>query len=151
MKPVSFLILACVIAVIGFATLVHAPESSHTITPSRTITLGAISLEVAVVDTDAERAQGLSGIERLEENQGMLFVFETDSRYSFWMKDMRFPIDIFWLAAEGQVVHIEENVSPESYPASFTPDSPARYVLETQAGFAKQYDIRIGSRATLKE
>jgi uncharacterized protein len=117
----------------------------------RTIEIGGISLTVEIADTDALRAQGLSGHEPLKSNEGMLFVFDTDGMYSFWMKDMLFPIDILWLDAEGDVVHIEKNLSPDTYPQSFTPGSPSRYVLELRAGFADQYDIRIGSRATLSE
>lgn len=125
-----------------------APVETSTI---RTIEIGGVPLRVEIADTDTLRAKGLGGHEPLQPDEGMLFIFETEGIYSFWMKDMRFPIDILWLALDGKVVHIEKNVSPESYPTSFTPGSPAQYVLEVRAGFVDQYDIRIGSRATLGE
>jgi uncharacterized membrane protein (UPF0127 family) len=49
------------------------------------------------------------------------------------------------------VVHLEKSLSPDSYPQSFTPHSPARYVLEVRAGFADQHDIQIGDIANLSE
>lgn len=118
---------------------------------ARTIEIGGILLRVEIVDTDVLRAQGLSGHAPLGDREGMLFIFDTDGRYSFWMKDMLFAIDILWLDAAGKVMHIAKEVSSDTYPASFTPHSPARYVLEVPAGFADQHDIQIGTTANLEE
>jgi len=74
----------------------------------------------------------------------MLFVFPEDGKYAFWMKDMRFSIDILWLSADGRVVYMALNVSPDTYPQVFRPDVPARYVLELPAGYAKAHAVRIG-------
>jgi len=46
-----------------------------------------------------------------------------------------------WLNSDKQVVHIEENVAPETYPELFCPDEPAQYVLEVEAGRARQIGI----------
>lgn len=138
--------------IVGYIFSISVPaEAPREITPSRTISINGVRLQVAIADTDALRAQGLSDTSPLKEGEGLLFVFAEDGRYSFWMKDMRYPIDILWLDAEGAVVYIEKNASPESYPTSFTPHSLARYVLEVRAGFADQYDIQIGTRANLGE
>jgi len=99
---------------------------------------------VAVADTPALRERGLSSYTGLGPEEGMLFVFPQDGAYSFWMKDMLFPIDILWIDADGHIVHIERSVSPKSYPASFTPDSPARYVLEVPAGFSEEHGLTAG-------
>ncbi|MFZ2556208.1 MAG: DUF192 domain-containing protein [Minisyncoccia bacterium] len=107
-------------------------------------------MRIQVVDSEATRQRGLSGIPDLAPDQGMLFVFEEDGMYSFWMHDMLFSIDILWLAADGRVVHIEKDLSPESYPQSFTSHSPARYVLEVPAGFSDKHGIIIGSSASLE-
>ena len=53
--------------------------------------------------------QGLAVKNQLKENEAMLFVFEKPGKHSFWMKDMKFPIDIIWLDSTGKIVHIEEN------------------------------------------
>lgn len=150
----SFLLLLAalvVICIVGYVFFNNEPVPETSITPTRTITIEGKSLRVAVADTDVLRAQGLSGSSPLVEGEGMLFVFTEDGIYSFWMKDMRYAIDILWLDAEGSVVHIEKNIAPETYPAIFTSHSPARYVLEVRAGYADQHDIQIGSRATLEE
>lgn len=61
----------------------------------------------------------------------MLFVFPEAGLHRFWMKDMNFPIDIYWLGKNYEVVDVAKNVPPESYPKTFSPKSPANYVLET--------------------
>ncbi len=105
-----------------------------------------IPVEVTVADTVAERTQGLSGRQPLAENEGMFFIFDEADRYGFWMKDMKFAIDIIWLSDEGFVVHIHENVTPGSYPQVFQPDVPVRYVLEVRSGFVYEHGIALGSR-----
>ena len=87
--------------------------------------------------TPEERAQGLSGRSGLTDDEGMLFIFDYDARHGFWMKDMLFALDIIWLDADMNVVHAETDVSPDTYPRSFVPTVPARYVLEINAGTYK--------------
>lgn len=103
------------------------------------------SLECAI--TPAERSQGLSGRSGLPENTGMLFVFEKPAIYKFWMKDMKFPLDIIWLDESKRVVFIEKNVSPESYPNYFAPTDDSKYVLEINAGQSDKYGIKVGDIA----
>lgn len=74
----------------------------------------------------------------------MLFVFQTDSKEAFWMKDMHFSIDMIWISASGQIVYMAQNVSPDTYPENFVPTSPARYVLEVPANYAAQHGWKIG-------
>ena len=83
-------------------------------------------------------SKGLSVKNQLKENEGMLFVFEEPARYSFWMKDMKFPIGIMWLDSNGKIVHIEENLEPCPLVfvcPSYAPNADSQYVLETVAGF----------------
>lgn len=107
--------------------------------------VGDTPVKILLADTPQERTQGLSGREDLAKDEGMLFVFPEEGIYGFWMKDMRFSIDILWLNSAGEVVHIVENASPESYPASFTPEKAAQYVLELPAGFARAHGVTLGS------
>lgn len=103
-----------------------------------------VYLEIA--QTPEDRARGLSGRASLSEDQGMLFVFEETARHGFWMKDMNFPIDIIWIDQDFSVVDIKHEAVPDSFPNSFTPDSPALYVVEVYAGFAKKYGITEGQK-----
>lgn len=107
------------------------------------------TVRVEIAGTPSLRARGLGGHSSLLENEGMLFVFPVDGKYSFWMKDMLFPIDIVWIAADGHIVDIARNVSPETYPQTFEPSVPVRYVLELPAGYSDAHNVLVGDRVRL--
>jgi len=113
-------------------------------TPQQTVQVGGTSIRATIADTPATREKGLSGRAGLANDEGMLFIFPRDGTYSFWMKDMRFSIDIIWISAGGRIVHIAPDVSPETYPEDFVSPTPARYVLEVPAGFAGVHGLDVG-------
>lgn len=108
------------------------------------------SIRVDLVATEADRTRGLSGRTGLDRDQGMLFVFDVPAIYGFWMKDMLFPIDIIWISENGLVVDIKESAEPSSYPEIFSPKAPAKYVLEVNAGFSREFGLKIGDSVTLR-
>jgi len=104
-------------------------------------------IKAEIVDTPEERAQGLMNRDKVEENEGMLFIFEGLGFYSFWMKNMKISIDILWLSPEGKIVYIASEVPPckkEPCP-SYQPYQKAQYVLELTAGKAERENLKIGS------
>ena len=103
-----------------------------------------VPINVEIADTPQERTQGLSGRDPLPDHHGLLFVFEEQNPHGFWMKNMKFPIDIIWFASDGRIVGIQEYASPESYPQVFYPDLPALYALEVNAGFVDTFSIQKG-------
>lgn len=113
----------------------------------KVLRMGKIRLNIEMADTDTKRRQGLSGREKLEENEGMLFVFEKEGNHGFWMKNMSFPIDIAWLDKDKKIIHIEKNIGPETYPKVFSSTAPGLYVLETNADFFESNKIKIGDIA----
>ena len=79
----------------------------------------------------------------------MLFWFTKDDLYPFWMPEMNFPIDIIWIDKAWKVVHTEEHVTPDTYPATFSSPTPARYVLELPDGTVKNIGGKIGQSISL--
>lgn len=114
-----------------------------------TMYVRSVPFSVTVADEKMEQQRGLSGVERLGKYQGMLFVFEDEDYYSMWMKDMYIPLDIIWINDDLKVVHVEENVTPETYPKSFTSDEPARFVLEVNAFVVETEKIQEGDVVVL--
>lgn len=94
-------------------------------------------LEIAA--TPEGRALGLGKRESLPEGKGMLFLFPSASQYGFWMKDMRFPIDIIFLRS-GRVISVERSVSPSDR-RIITPPEAADQVLEVNAGEGKHLSV----------
>ena len=112
------------------------------------ITISGVRLQADVALTADEQTKGLSIKDALQSDEGMLFPYETPRILSFWMKDMKFPIDIIWLSADKRVVHIEENLQPCSplLPCpSYASNVPAQFVLETKAGFSSENGITEGT------
>jgi uncharacterized membrane protein (UPF0127 family) len=116
------------------------------------VIINDFELRVYLAATNEQQVKGLSVKDHLKENEGMLFVFEQPTRQGFWMKDMKFPIDIIWLNNNGTVVYIRHNLQPCIMTFDFlcpiyTPDKDSLYVLETVSGFSKKHNIKIGTHA----
>lgn len=101
-----------------------------------------------IADTESTRAQGLSGVSNMSDDAGMLFVFETTGTHGFWMKDMKFPLDLIWIDDALKIVGISEHILPETYPQIFSSNAPIRYVLEINAGIASENGLRVGDLIT---
>jgi len=112
---------------------------------NKTITINGIKIEVEIADTIQKQTKGLSGKERLESDQGMLFIFPEYKIRNFWMKEMLFPIDIIWIL-DNKIIGIERNVpipKGEVMPNYISPQK-INYVLELNANFTDENDIEIG-------
>ena len=131
-----------------FGALFLRPDQSP---ETARIIAGSTVIPVTIADTDESREQGLSGTPTLAPGTGKLFIFDHPGKYSFWMKDMNYPIDIVWIDEEWKVVSITEAVSPLSYPMTFYPSEPVRYVLEVNAYEAVPLNLSIGTQLHLEK
>jgi uncharacterized membrane protein (UPF0127 family) len=114
----------------------------------KTLIVGANKIYAEVANTETARTKGLSGRQCISQNEGMLFVFGQSGSYSFWMKDMHFPIDMIWISSAHKAVVVEEDVLPSSYPRTqyVNPkNEPALYVLEMQAHASTRLNINPGT------
>ena len=105
---------------------------------------GAI-IQAEVAASQNERERGLMYREELGEDAGMLFVFEKEDKYQFWMKNVNFPLDIIWVNKDMRVVDIQTAMPCTEHCIEYTPDYPARYVLEVPAGFTAAHNIKTGA------
>lgn len=111
-----------------------------------------LNIDAEVASPGDSKRKGLSGRDSLEISKGMLFVFDKSANYTFWMKDMKFPIDIIWIDENKKVVHIAENASPEpdkkdAELTKYTSSSVAKYILEINAGLSKLHNLQVGDIA----
>lgn len=114
------------------------------------VKIGDALFPVDLALTPEQRSQGLSGREVMAADTGMLFIFENEGTFSFWMKEMHFPLDIVWIGADCTVVDVtlgapppEEDQALADLPR-FSPNSPAQYVLEINAGEFVEQGIEPG-------
>lgn len=111
------------------------------------LTVNGKQFAAEIKTTDAERQQGLSGRDNLPTDNVMLFSFDGTAQRCFWMKDMKFAIDIVWLDENKKVTAVEHSVQPSSYPKSFCHDG--MYTAEFASGTAKANGIVVGSQFNL--
>lgn len=112
------------------------------------VRVNGVGLVADIAETGEQRSKGLAIKDSLNETEGMLFVFSEPRQYVFWMKDMKFPIDIIWLDSNKTVVHVEHSLDPCG-PVScetYRPGADSLYVLETVAGFADKYGVIEGTK-----
>ncbi|OHA15639.1 MAG: hypothetical protein A3H57_00190 [Candidatus Taylorbacteria bacterium RIFCSPLOWO2_02_FULL_43_11] len=134
---------------LGLFSLIQDGEKSAEIVKNASVFVRGVEVFVEIAKTNEELSRGLGGKETLFPNTGMLFVFGEDGIHSFWMKDMKFAIDMIWINKNGEIVDIKEDAKPEFFPERYSPRSNARFVLEVQSGFSKKHQINIGDRVLL--
>jgi uncharacterized membrane protein (UPF0127 family) len=115
------------------------------------VELGGQRYSVEIADDDAERARGLMFRDRLEDGHGMLFIHEREEPRAYWMKNTRIPLDILYFDDARTLVSQRRDVPPCTLGDRCPPyasDSPARYVLELNAGEAARLQLREGATIT---
>ena len=145
MKGNKYFFLGGVCVMVLIAIFLRTTFSVH----HTTILLGKIPIHAEIASTPEARVKGLSGRLSLPADEGMLFIFPTSDRYTFWMIDMHFPLDIIWLR-QGVVVDIAKEVpfpkenTPTDSLFRYAPRLPADSVLEIPAGTADRAGVHIG-------
>jgi uncharacterized protein len=155
MKRPLFMILAIAIALLAYILWlapVSAPENKTTTSsslPQKIITVDGHRFIVEVATTAQDMVQGLGDRASLPVGHGMLFVYPQAGIYGFWMRHMRFPIDIIWFK-DGKIVDIAPDMpAPKGIsdlPAIHQPTVKADTVLEINAGQAKVLGLKIGDK-----
>lgn len=105
---------------------------------------GKYSYTLEVPESESAKEKGLGERSSLPQNRGMLFPYDMSDTRCFWMKGMRFPLDIIWVDSQHKVTMIEPGLSPDTYPQAFC--GTAQYVIELNSGQAARSGIKIGSQ-----
>jgi len=108
----------------------------------------APALDVEIADTPATEQRGLMYRTKLGENKGMIFVWPSESRRTFWMHNTCIPLDMLFLAKDGTIVGLLEQV-PTLNDRARSVRCPAAYVLEVNAGWTRKHGIKPGMKLEL--
>jgi len=115
--------------------------------PTATIRVGDVPLVVEVARTQAERRKGMMFRRRLGPDEAMLFVFPRASDLAFHMRNCYVDLDLAYIAADGRIVEIARLYAHRREPVYSR--EPARFALETPAGWLAARGIGEGDRVTL--
>ncbi len=94
-----------------------------------------------IAKTPFEREYGLMNVKYLEDNQGMLFVFQKEQKLNFWMKNTYIPLDIVFLDKDKQIINIYPNCEPLNTNKIYTSSNLAKYAIETNANWFSKNNI----------
>jgi uncharacterized membrane protein (UPF0127 family) len=125
--------------------------SSACVSTTPWVELQGRRFEVEIADTQPLQAQGLMFRDSLPADQGMLFIFRDEAPRSFWMRNTRIPLDIFYFDSELKLVSVAANARPcriERCPG-YPSEGNAQYVLELNAGLAAELGVEKGDLLTL--
>lgn len=114
--------------------------------PACQLQLSSTCYRLEYARTPAELERGLGGRGSMPDNHGMLFIIPKASIACFWMKDMRYNLDIIWLDNSKRIAKIEPNLSVDSYPQSYCSANPTAYVLELNAGQTVAKHLQVGQQ-----
>lgn len=145
-KKILYLILMSVALVFAASIFLNKKDVSF----HKEIIIGSAVVKVEIAMSPTEKQKGLSGRNFMGKNSGMLFVFSQPGIYRFWMKDMKFPIDIIWLDENLRIINIEKNINPNTFPKKFMPRLPAKYALEVNGDWSDKNKIKEGLNIKVK-
>jgi uncharacterized protein len=104
-------------------------------------------INIEITNSDDDRKLGLMYRKHMDDNDGMLFIFQAEKVLSFWMHETYIPLDMVFVNNARRIVTIHQNtqtLSDQSYPSS----APTTYVTEVNAGFCAAHNINEGDRIT---
>jgi len=115
----------------------------------KNIQIGSKNYEIYITESRENQTTGLAAFEEIKENQGMIFEFPEEDYHAFWMKNMKFDIDMIFLDQNNQVIQIFENVQKSSYKSdtdfqTYMPKLKSKFVIEIKSGETKKNGLRTG-------
>ncbi len=102
-----------------------------------------VTFQVEVANNDETRQRGLMFRNQMNADAGMIFLFEAPEHMSFWMHNTYLPLDMVFITTEMRVLGVVENAEPRTDDAREV-EGDSQYVLELNAGTARQYGIGPG-------
>ena len=133
--------LILLLLLVGFAPLSCSKNSDL---QTQVIRINQWEVTVETADTLESQEKGLMGRESLDENRGMLFVYDRDAKKSFWMKNTTIPLSIAYIAADGTIreIYDMEPLSTRTVDSRYS----VRYALEVNQGAFERHGIKAGDK-----
>jgi len=108
----------------------------------KTYTIWKNKFNLYVADTEKKITEGLSVFRTIKNNEWMIFIFLQEWNYWFWMKNMKFDIDLLWIDKNWKIIWYINNFKKETYPEIFFPQKNIKYVIELNSQAIEKYNIQ---------
>jgi len=117
---------------------------SHAQLPAVDLSAGMHRIHAEVADNMSARTTGLMHRKSMDQNAGMVFVFEENAAHCMWMKNTLIPLSVAFVDETGAIINIAD-MQPHSE-QSHCAARPARYALEMNKGWFAQRGIKAGTK-----
>jgi uncharacterized membrane protein (UPF0127 family) len=103
-----------------------------------------VIVRVEVARSEEERRRGLMFRTHLDDDAGMLFLFERPQQLTFWMRNTEIPLDMIFIEPSMRILGVVENTEPRTDSSRSVPGE-SQYVLEVNAGFSRRHGLASGT------
>lgn len=112
------------------------------------VKIGKTIVNAQLSVSEAEHIRGLQHVRSLPADAGMLFIYSQPGKFGYWMQEMQIPLDMIWLDSKHRIVDMTKRapVCTQDPCPIYRPKQPAQYVLEVNAGFADQHQLKEGMK-----
>ena len=142
MKKSKYVLIVVLVFLMGIFYFFNSVE----LYDRREVCFSSNCVEIKIADSPSERERGLMFVSSLDEDDGMLFVFEESGEHGFWMKNTLIPLDIIWVNENFEVVDIKTAEPCEEEPCEvYIPIEKAKYVLEVNSDWVEKNGVKVGN------
>lgn len=147
-KNILIVLISATLLVLVLLLVSHGTRRGSADYQTKNISIASHQIQAYLADTEQKQQTGLAAFDKINQNRGMVFYFATPDKYAFWMKDMKFAIDIIWIR-DNKIVDISQNIQTETGKSDnkltkYYPASEVDTVLEVNTGWANKNKIRVG-------
>lgn len=118
------------------------------------IRINNVLIKAEIADTGEKRAVGLMNRTSLDNDSGMLFIFENEGYHQFWMKDTLISLEILFIDKNltiVQILEMEPCRTSDWQCTIYSPNQPIKYALELNVNFSKLNNVKIGDKIKIEK
>ena len=150
MIRLSFLSLVLALVACDSRQPSSAPVAELGIEKRFPVRMGVVLGQLQIAATDLEKARGLMGVTKLTDEQGMVFMYDAETRMSFWMKDTPLDLDIAFVARDGTVLEVRTMTAGDTETTSSGSDQ-VRFAIEMRAGWFGHFGVKAGDKINIDD
>lgn len=114
------------------------------------VRMGQVLGRLRIAAADLEKARGLMGVTKLSEEEGMAFMYDAETRMSFWMKNTPLDLDIAFVARDGTILEVRTMTAGDTETTSSTSDQ-VRFAIEMRAGWFRDFGVKPGDTVNVED
>jgi uncharacterized membrane protein (UPF0127 family) len=145
-----FLSLALALVACDSRQPASAPVAELGIETRFAVRMGQVLGQLRIAATDLEKARGLMGVTKLSDEEGMAFMYESETRMGFWMKDTPLNLDIAFIARDGTVLEVRTMTAGDTETTTSGSDQ-VRFAIEMRAGWFGHFGVKPGDKVNVDD